>query len=38
VDHVNEQFSEVYEFGFDSARKMMSSIRKVDDENLAYVK
>ncbi|MFA6256464.1 MAG: cation-transporting P-type ATPase [Candidatus Absconditabacterales bacterium] len=38
VDNVNEQFPEVYEFGFDSVRKMMSSIRKVDGETMAYIK
>lgn len=38
VDNVSEKFPEIYEFGFDSVRKMMSSIRKVDGETLAYIK
>lgn len=38
VDHANEKFPEIYEFGFDSVRKMMSSIRTVDNENFVYIK
>lgn len=38
IDHGDEQFPESYEFGFDSVRKMMSSIRKVDGESIAYIK
>ena len=38
TDQINEQFPEVYEFGFDSVRKMMSSIRKVAGETFAYIK
>ncbi|MCX6822772.1 MAG: cation-transporting P-type ATPase [candidate division SR1 bacterium] len=37
VNHL-EQYPEVYEFGFDSVRKMMSSIRTVDGKNYAYIK
>ncbi|NCO98241.1 hypothetical protein GW864_03665 [bacterium] len=32
------QYHEIYEFGFDSVRKMMSSIRTVEGETFAYVK
>ena len=38
VDNVDDDYSEIYEFGFDSVRKMMSSVRKVDGETMAYVK
>lgn len=38
IEHEDVQYPEVYEFGFDSVRKMMSSIRKVGDETIAYVK
>jgi len=38
VEQVDEQFPEIYEFGFDSVRKMMSSIRTVEGERFAYIK
>ena len=38
VDHVNKDYPEIYEFGFDSVRKMMSSIRTVDNKIFTYVK
>jgi len=38
TEHVSGQYHEIYEFGFDSVRKMMSSIRTVEGETFAYVK
>jgi len=38
TNQIDKQFPEIYEFGFDSVRKMMSSIRKVDGESFVYIK
>jgi len=38
TDKLRDQYSEIKEFGFDSVRKMMSSLRTIEWKEFAYVK
>jgi Ca2+-transporting ATPase len=37
-DAIRDQYEEVHEFSFDSARKRMSSVRRIDGQLIAFVK
>ncbi len=38
TDKMDEDIKEIHQYGFDSARKMMSSVRMVDNQKIVYVK
>ena len=38
TDKMDEDIEEIHQYGFDSARKMMSSVRMVDNQKIVYVK
>ncbi|MEI6673157.1 MAG: hypothetical protein WCL02_07820 [bacterium] len=38
TEKMGKQYSQLHQYGFDSVRKMMSSVRMVDDQKFLYVK
>ncbi len=38
TERLDQLYSQLHQYGFDSVRKMMSSVRKIDDKKYLYVK